>query len=123
MLLTVAEARQASVSETTLNLYIKTLAEWPIDFIQHVCTQMAMVPRREGETAFPTLGDFMEALKMHRARKAQEKANRRESEYREKNFWSHIDDLKETSGMSEQEVLDSIRVPGFTGRKARSLGN
>lgn len=115
-----AEARQASVNEPTLNLYVKKLAAWPIDSVEHVCTKMATTQRREGETAFPALGDLFEALKIHRAKWAQETADQREREYREQVFWNFVDDQKKTLGMSEQEVLDTIMVAGYRGRKARS---
>ena len=57
---------------------------------------------------------------MDRAAKAQGRANQREREAREKDFWNHIDYLKETSRKSEQEILDSIKATGYTCRKART---
>lgn len=108
------------MSDSTLALYVTALAKWPIDSVQNVCTKVATSPRREGETAFPALGDLLEALRMHRAAKAQDNANRLERESREQDFWDHIDYLKKTTGKSEQEVLDSIKATGYTGRKARN---
>lgn len=33
-------------------------------------------------------------------------------------FWDHVDFRMEETGWSEQKVLDSIKQPGFTGRRA-----
>jgi hypothetical protein len=34
-------------------------------------------------------------------------------------FWQHVEYQMTQTGESEQEVLDAIKTPGFTGRKAR----
>jgi hypothetical protein len=40
-------------------------------------------------------------------------------EQQDRDFWKHVDYTKERTGETEQEVLDAIKTPGFTGRKAR----
>jgi hypothetical protein len=34
-------------------------------------------------------------------------------------FWEHVEYRMELTGQTEQEILDSIREPGFTNRIAR----
>jgi hypothetical protein len=38
----------------------------------------------------------------------------------ERDFWDYIDDQIRTTDRTEQEILDSISLPGWTGRKART---
>jgi hypothetical protein len=38
-------------------------------------------------------------------------------------FWQHIEYQMAQTGETEQEVLDAIKTPGFTGRKARQVGS
>jgi len=38
----------------------------------------------------------------------------------ESRFWQYIDDEIAQTGKTEQEILDSIKVPGYTGLKART---
>lgn len=38
----------------------------------------------------------------------------------EADFWAWVDDRIRATGQSEQSILDSIRQPGWTGRRARS---
>jgi len=34
-------------------------------------------------------------------------------------FWQHVEDQMAKTGETEQEVLNAIKTPGFTGRRAR----
>jgi len=38
-------------------------------------------------------------------------------------FWQHVEYQMAQTGATEQEVLDSIKTPGYTGRKARQAGS
>jgi hypothetical protein len=52
-----------------------------------------------------------------------EKAAERQSANDEADFWAWVDRRLEdadTAGMSEQQFLDSVKQPGWTGRKART---
>jgi hypothetical protein len=39
----------------------------------------------------------------------------------ERNFWEHVEWRMEREGLTEQQVLDTIRTPGYAGRKARNV--
>jgi hypothetical protein len=53
---------------------------------------------------------------------AAERAGKKQREEWEVGFWLFVDEqLAENPEMSEQEFLDSIKMPGYTGRKARSV--
>ena len=118
-LFTLAEARQAAVSESTLKLYVSTLMDWPVEDVEQVCTKIATSPRREGETAFPPLGNILEDLRACKAAKLRTDKAKANAAFLEQSFWDHIEWRMEATGQSEQDVLDSIRQPGFIGRKAR----
>lgn len=78
-------------------------------------------PRREGETAFPDLGTIEDAVKIEvRAKNARDRMQKMHEE-QEANFWNWVDFRIEVTGKSEQEILDAVRVPGYTGRHARSV--
>ena len=49
-------------------------------------------------------------------------AKQRLDEENEQHFWAWIDERladPENAGMTEQQILDTVKVPGYTGRKAR----
>ena len=119
-LLSLAEARQATISDSTLKLYSKSLVLWPTEDVFGVCADIAGKPRREGDTSFPTLGDILERLRERKRKRISENAAQRNGRELEFFFWEHIDFLKSSEGITEQQACDSIRKPGFTGRKARS---
>jgi hypothetical protein len=37
----------------------------------------------------------------------------------ERYFWQHVEARMKEEGLSEQQVLDTIKTPGWTGRRAR----
>lgn len=62
------------------------------------------------------------------AAKLAEAAKRREAaeasrihahQEREREFWEHVELRMDAEGLSEQQVLDTIKSPGYAGRKAR----
>lgn len=93
--------------------------DWPVEDVEQVCTKIATSSRREGETAFPALGNIMEELRARQAAQARIGGAKANEAFLESAFWEHVEWRMETTGQSEQEVLDSIRQPGFIGRKAR----
>ena len=84
------------------------------------CEEMATLPRREGETAFPALGDILVHVREHKQRTLIENRAQRNQREIEEAFWLHIDFLKSSEGWPEQQALDSIRRPGWTG-SARAI--
>lgn len=59
-------------------------------------------------------------LKGNRGKQRADHPRRVQRAGEEVDFWNWVDDRVRMSGRSEQEVLDSIRLPGWTGRKART---
>ena len=57
-----AEARQAAVSDKTLELYAYNLSEFADADVRAVARMFARRKRAEGETAFPSLGELTEPL-------------------------------------------------------------
>jgi hypothetical protein len=114
-----ADLRQAHVSPQTLTGYARKLEVWPVQEIHQACQNIARRPRREGETAFPALADIVSELRSQSGSNAQKDAARRNAEEIEGFFWEHVSYQMEVTGRTEQEVLDLIKVPGYTGRRAR----
>jgi hypothetical protein len=59
-----------------------------------------------------------ECEELARAARALKADRERRAEY-EKHFWEWVDFRKEMTGLTEQEILDSVREPGYTNRQAR----
>jgi hypothetical protein len=114
-----AELRQASVSEETLVRYCENLTEWELSDLSPVIREISLRTRKKGETAFPPLADIVELLQAGKAHRDVVNKSHAHQEQQEKDFWEHVDYMKEQTGETEQQVLDAIRTPGFTGRKAR----
>ena len=62
----IAEARQAAVSEIALRLYSKRLATENFTAVEAAIAELAERERRDGETAFPSLGTVLAAVRRHR---------------------------------------------------------
>jgi hypothetical protein len=116
-----AEARQASVSSETLQLYSDQLSRFALEDVCTVTRRMALEPRREFETAFPALGDIAEEIRGLEKRRRRDEQQRKQREDNLASFWNWVDERIADTGQPEQEFLDSIRVPGYTGLKARHL--
>jgi hypothetical protein len=43
-------------------------------------------------------------------------------EMMEHSFWRHVEYIMSQTGETEQQVLDAIKTPGYTGRRARQRG-
>jgi len=114
-----AEARQSSVSAETLKLYSSQLSGYPEVDVRLVCREIAHAARKDGETAFPELGKIVERLEAIRRSHQQKIRSIAEGEKQELWFWQWVDFEMEVTGHAEQEVLDAVRVSGYTGRKAR----
>lgn len=115
-----AEARQASVSAETLKLYSSKLSEFPEADVRAVCVEVADTPRREGETAFPERGKLVARLHEIADTRRRDLRSQQEREKQEEWFWQWVGVEIEDTGRLEQEILDSVKVAGFTGRKARN---
>lgn len=76
-----AEARQAEVSAETLKVYSKALDLFQVVDIEVAVANLALRERRDGETAFPSLGTLVTGVKEARERRAErDKAERRNAE-------------------------------------------
>ena len=113
------ELRQARFNENTLVLYSENLSGWEQSDLLPVIKEISLRPRKKGETAFPALGDILERLHERKTHSDGEHKSRAYREQQEREFWAHVDCMKESTGETEQEVLDAIKALGFTGRKAR----
>jgi hypothetical protein len=73
LLTMLAERRQAQVSPGTLLTFSMDLATYSLRDIDQALRQIGMMPRREGETAFPDIATIMEAVRgVVRANRVQE---------------------------------------------------
>jgi hypothetical protein len=115
-----AEARQADVSDKAYELYSAALHNYPESDVREVVTAIAKRRRGEGEKAFPSLGDLIEPLENMAAMKRQGEAERKRREEETAYFWKWVDEQVAVTGKPEQEILDSIRTPGYVGLMARA---
>lgn len=115
-----AEARQAAVSRQTLELYSARLSSLPDEDVRTVLQEIADADRKEGETAFPVLGKIVERVLMIGYTRKQEQRTAADRSKQEEWFWRWVNEQIEDTGKMEQEVLDGVRIPGFTGRTARN---
>lgn len=68
---------------------------------------------------FPQPAEIEEKCEeLARAARALKADRERLAEY-ERQFWEWVDFRKEMTGLTEQQILDSVREPGYTNRKAR----
>jgi hypothetical protein len=58
-----ASARQAAIGSRDLRLYSKALREYRREDLQAAVGRLSKAPRREGETAMPTLGDVIQTVR------------------------------------------------------------
>ncbi len=115
--------RQALVSADTFTLYARRLYEWKLSDLVPVIEGLALQSRKRGETAFPPLAAIVEGVKLRTAQSHDDIKSRTSREEQEQAFWEHVDYLKQDTGLTEQIVLDQIKTPGFTGRRARQRRN
>jgi hypothetical protein len=108
------------VSAETLKLYSAQLSEYLEDDVRSVCREIAHAPRKEGETAFPELGKIIWQLQQIVDERRRELCSQAERDRYEGWFWQWVTEQVEDTGKSEQEILDSVKVSGYTGRKARN---
>lgn len=85
-----AEARQADVSKETLKICAAELLRWPVDLVENTCHRLAKRPRREGETAFPALGNLLEELQSRKAAQILSRTVGRIIESDLVNLWEHL---------------------------------
>lgn len=119
MLHGMALCRQAAVNAETFTVYAKHLARFPAECVKEAIEALSRRPRGEGETAFPDLGTVEAAVREAVGKRNAAERMRQRREQNERDFWNWIDLHIERSGLSEQEILDRVKTPGYTGRKAR----
>ena len=74
------------------------------------------------QSFFPRPDEVAEEIELMaevKTREAEERRHAAERVEREADFWRHVEFRMEAEGLSEQQVLDTIRTPGYVGRKAR----
>jgi len=85
LLFILAESRQATVAVSTYTVYSKGLESYRIEDIETAIAYFAQQERREGDTAFPSLGSLVgqvKASKQHRTEAfKQEQYNRERQHY------------------------------------------
>ncbi|WP_144312450.1 hypothetical protein [Terriglobus saanensis] len=85
LLLTMAEARQASLSAETYLIYGKALSPFDMQDVRGAIAELAMEIRGEGQTAMPELGRVLAVAKRLRGQRLE--AERQEKERREHEEW------------------------------------
>jgi len=88
--------------------------------VREAVNAIAEKPRGEGETAFPDLGTIVQHAKAVMAAENARGRMRRMHAEAEADFWKWVDFRKEQTAKSEQEILNAVATPGYTGRKART---
>ena len=67
-----AAARQATLTELSQQVYLEDLQDVAVEFVEAACHTLAREPRREYQTAFPALGDVLEACRQAKVEQAHE---------------------------------------------------
>lgn len=71
---------------------------------------------------FPRPDEAAKELERMANAEARERAKRESEALRvemERTFWEHVEWRMEREGLTEQQVLDTIKTPGYVGRRAR----
>lgn len=108
-LLALAEARQTSVSQDSLKLYVSRLAQRGEEDLKAVFAELAEQSRGDYESAFPTLGDLVERVDKREKAKAEADAaeRRRMCEMQWRREWA--EDNCADFGMTVEEMLECMR--------------
>jgi len=92
---------------------------------KEMCDTLRALRIAPGQKFFPRPDEVTEAIERARERAATiaaEKRAKSQIDEWEQSFWQWVDDRMSepaNAGKSEQEFLDSVKTPGYTGRKAR----
>ncbi len=117
-----AERRQAQVNPSTLLTFADDLSCYSLGDIEAALVQIASVPRRDGETAFPEVATIFEAIRGVRRGKADSKAieqeNKRVAHYKANpdmyvsatEFAELVKPLNEKFGMEKPKVINTTPV-------------
>jgi hypothetical protein len=99
--------------------YEALAVKYTLEKVRDALGEMRIKP---GQSFFPRPDEVAEMIERKREAGLHEAALR-EGEKRKKqdehDFWAWVDEQVELSGQTEQQVLDGIKTPGYTGRKAR----
>ena len=103
-----AEARQASVSNATLELYSSHLAHFQLEDVREGLRKLSLRRRQEGETAFPDLATVLDTVDDARRdrRIAEENEKKREAEEAEAAYWR--DHPEERVFFDPHEILKNL---------------
>jgi hypothetical protein len=88
-----------------------------------VMLALAELRIRPGQKFFPQPHEVAEEIERQKAAKLAMASVKDGDEYsRQANahFWLWVEDRMAATGQTEQQVLDNVRTPGFTGRKQRA---
>ena len=118
LLLVLAEARQATVSLPTYEIYASRLAKYELCDIRAAIEKLCLTPRAEGQTAFPdlpTVDAAVRAVRSERWRAERIRAEREQQAAEERDRREHpenyvifdpLEVLKEVSEKRRQEALN-----------------
>jgi hypothetical protein len=83
---------------------------------------LASLRIRPGQAFFPRPDEVAAEIERQletRRHEYMRRESQRQSEEQEAWFWTWVEERVQETGMTEQEVLDQVKVPGYMGRKAR----
>jgi hypothetical protein len=109
------------VSKETYRVYAARLWKLPVDCVREAIANLAELPRREAETAFPDLGTILGQIDAVKGKRERERRIKERKRRDEQDFWDWVDYRIAETGKKEQEILDAVKVPGYMGRRARTL--
>jgi len=107
-------------AEEYLEDFERLALKYSLQSVEVALTAIRLKPEQQ---FFPKPNEVAAEIDRQRETAAQEVSKRRaaaELAQVEKWFWEWVDYQLEVTGMSEQEFLDTVKQPGFIGRKARS---
>jgi len=119
-LATLAMARQANVDSATLEFFAVSLSIYPPSDLHNAIDRLCHTKRQAGETAFPDLATFEEAVERETSRRMQD-AEQAEMDAETRRRFEHPEEyvsLKEIMGLvlSKRKETPELLKPG-SGRK------
>jgi hypothetical protein len=94
--------------------------------LRSVAEAIANLRITPGRSFFPKPDEVAEEIgRMAEAKSWELKARETEAYLAEerRNFWLWVDERVKDTGLTEQQVLDAVKTPGYTGGKARTPAN
>ncbi len=108
------------MADTTYKLFARHLAEFEVGDVKEAVRQIACTAKGDFEKDFPSLGQIIDRVFAVRKARVREMANQIMRQQDEADFWKWVAERVADTGHTEQQILDSVTAPGYTGRKARA---